>query len=425
MSLSNKDIQSFENITCPFCSLHCDDLSIDNHAGNLKVAKNACLKAKSLIEKKVEPLHPLIDGKQATLEQAIKQAATILKKSKQPLITGLGTDVGGMRNVMRLADKIGSVLDHMHSEGTIRNTKVLQDQGWVMTTMAEIKNRADLVIMAGTDGTTNYPRFFERVIHNKHGMFTSRNKSKEIIYLGEKKAFKISSLVKNTKPTFINFPNEQLGEVIGVLHSMIAGNGIDNNKLTRVKLGPLEKLSERIKQARYGVIVWAPGELNFSHAELTIQSIAELIKYLNRSTRFTGFSLGGNDGGVTATNVCTWRSGYPMRVNFGNGFPEYDPHKYSANNVLLRKETDALVWISSFDATRSIHRAKIPTIILSSTPVAYLRKPHVFIPVGTPGIDCTGQIFRTDSVVALPFKKIREINRATVGYVINEIYKLL
>ena len=206
---------------------------------------------------------------------------------------------------------------------------------------------------------------------------------------------------------------------------MIAGNGIDDNKLTKVKLAPLLLLAERIKKAKYGVIVWEPAALDYEHAELTIQSIGEMVKYLNRSTRFAGFSLSGNDGGVTANNVCTWQCGYPLRVNFGNGIPEYDPHKFSARYVLQKKETDALLWISSFGNIAKIHRARIPAIILSSLPVPFKRKPHVFIPVSTPGIDCKGQLFRTDTVVSLPVKKIRSTDKPSVGEILNSITELL
>jgi len=36
------------------------------------------------------------------------------------------------------------------------------------------------------------------------------------------------------------------------------------------------------------------------------------------------------------------------------------------------------------------------------------REPEVFIPVGVPGLDHAGHFFRTDKVVALPLRKLRE-----------------
>ena len=205
---------------------------------------------------------------------------------------------------------------------------------------------------------------------------------------------------------------------------MIVGHEIDDS-MTRIKLDPLKKLSDRMLQSKYGVIVWAPSELVHSHAELTIQAISELIKYLNRKTRFAGFSLAGNDGGVSALNVCAWQSGYPIRVGFNKGYPEYDPYKYSTRNVLKTKEVDTLIWISSFGSDNTIPAANIPTIVLSSNGITHHKKPEVFIPVGTPGLDNTGQLFRTDNIVALPLKKLREYGRPSVSHILNSLTDIL
>ena len=119
--------------------------------------------------------------------------------------------------------------------------------------------------------------------------------------------------------------------------------------------------------------------------------------------------------------MSTWQSGYPLRVNFSNGFPEYDPYKYSTNNVLKRKEVDTLIWISSFSSNIEPPRARIPTVILATPGIKTSFKPDVFVPVGTPGVDHKGQLFRTDNVVALPLKQIRNTNYLSVAEVIEQI----
>ena len=151
-----------KDVPCPFCSIHCDDLIIHNHSGRLKIKENGCHIAVDRFERPLPQGKPTIRGKTATLDEAISQAAGIFKKSIEPLIAGLATDVGGMRSVMDLADKTGAIIDHMFNDGATRNFLVLQDLGWVMTTMGEIKNRADLIIFAGTDAG-NYPRFYESI----------------------------------------------------------------------------------------------------------------------------------------------------------------------------------------------------------------------------------------------------------------------
>jgi formylmethanofuran dehydrogenase subunit B len=146
---------------------------------------------------------------------------------------------------------------------------------------------------------------------------------------------------------------------------------------------------------------------------------------MNRTTRFAGFSLGGNDGGVSAQNVSAWQSGYPLRVSFAKGFPDYDPHKYSATNVLKRHEVDAMVWISSFGAANKPPKASIPSIVLTDTSIKMDYTPDVHIPVATPGIDHTGQLIRTDSVVSLSLKQIRTSALLSVSSVLDRILSSL
>jgi formylmethanofuran dehydrogenase subunit B len=421
MNLSDKNTITYQDVPCPFCSLICDDLEIKNQDGKLRVLHNGCHKARSHFEREQAQINPRIKGKNCSLDEAISHAVKILKQANQPLITGLGTDINGMRSVIALAEKTGAIIDHMYSDSAYRNIKVLQDHGWIMTTLAEIKNRADLIIFAGTDAASNYPRFFERTVWNDKSVAGMDIKKRQIIYIGENLDISHGKAPSGRQPTYIPCKQEQIGEIIATLHALVVGNKIEKTGLAGTKLTDLEKLAARIKQAKYGVIVWAPAELNFPHAELTVLSIGELIKYLNRTTRYAGFSLGGNDGGTSAQNVSTWQSGYPLRVSYSKGYPDYDPHKYSSANVLRRHEVDAMVWISSFGALSKPPKARIPSIILTDTPVRMEYTPDVYITVATPGLDHSGQLMRTDSVVSLPLKQIRKSNYMSVSRILNRI----
>ena len=414
-----------KDVPCPFCSLHCDDLVIQNQSGKLKIKENGCRISVDRFERDLPESNPAIRGKTATLDEAIARAAKIFKDSSEPLIAGLSTDVGGMRSVMELADKTGAIIDHMYNDGAIRNILVLQDLGWVMTTMGEIKNRADLIIFAGTDAT-NYPRFFERVVWNEKSLFRSDTKKLDIVYLGENLNTSHGKSPSGRQPTHLECPQEEIGEVISVLHALVGGNKTqEKDKIAGIKMVKLEKLAEQMMNASYGVIVWAPGELDFPHAELTIQNFCEIAKYLNRETRFAGFTLGGNDGGMSAINVSAWQSGFPSRVSFNNGYPEHDSQKYATANVLRNKEADALLWISSFSTKVKPARAKIPTIVLATPDTKMAFKPEVFIPVSTPGVDHTGQMIRTDSVVSLLLKQIRSSENPSVKEVLRRIIELV
>ncbi len=417
---SNSTAAITREVTCPFCGILCDDLVIQNQNERLSILENGCPKAIAAFEGEVSVNSPKLKGKKVSLDEAINAVCQILKKSHTPLFAGLASDAGGIRQMMHLADNTGAIIDHMHGDALIRNTLVLQDLGWIMTTLSEIRNRADMIIFAGTD-TTNFPRFFERVVWNKQSMFKLKNDQRQIVYIGDKLNTKPGINPNGKRPTVLNCKNEQIGEVISSLHAMVAGETINTKEIAGIKTKAVEALAEKMKSAKYGVIVWSPAELNIPHAELTIQNFCEIVKYMTRTTRFAGFSLAGNDGATTANSICAWQSGYPLRVNFNKGYPDYDAHRYSTHNVLKNKEADALLWINSFNSIVNPPRASIPSIVLGTPETKLKFKPDVFIPVSTPGVDHSGQLFRTDSVVALPLKQVRQSPYSSVDSILKQV----
>jgi len=167
-------------VTCPACGLLCDDVTLSS-TSPIKV-KNGCAKSISFFEQPYKETKPSVAGKATDLETALRAAAQILDKSNQPLFAGLGTEVQGMRALMRLAGKTGATLDHMHSESTVRNTLALQNSGWQTTTLTEVKNRADVILAIGTDIVSSHPRFFEKLAWNPDSLF--KKTKPEVIYLG-------------------------------------------------------------------------------------------------------------------------------------------------------------------------------------------------------------------------------------------------
>ena len=53
--------------------------------------------------------------------------------------------------------------------------------------------------------------------------------------------------------------------------------------------------------------------------------------------------------------------------------------------------------------------------------MTFTQEPDVFIPVGTPGIDHAGHAYRTDNVVAIRLKKLRESGLPSTAEVLSAI----
>jgi formylmethanofuran dehydrogenase subunit B len=116
-----------------------------------------------------------------------------------------------------------------------------------------------------------------------------------------------------------------------------------------------------------------------------------------------------------------WQTGYGSRTGFGRGWPESDPYYYSTARLLEGREADVLVWISSFDVARRPPPAPVPTVVLGRAGMVLDPEPAVFIPVGTPGIDHAGHLFRTDRVVTLPLRQLRDSALPGVAAVLGAV----
>lgn len=426
---SQTDINStiHEHVACPACGLLCDDLTVSRNAsGMLEVSPNTCARSVQFFQRPLVDASPRIAGKPATLDAAIARAVEILKQSNQPLISGLGTEVQGMRAIMSLADKSCASIDHMNSNAFMRNILVVQNSGWMTTTLTEVRNRVDLLVVVGTDIVSLFPRFFERNIWNRESMFGQKTSKREIVYLGGRNIDTSAGVAPDgRKPDVLPCDLEHLPEVAAALRALANGKKLQVTEVAGIAVIELEKLAERLKAAKYSVIAWATATLDFPHAELAIQNISELVKDLNQTTRSSSLPLGGNEGEMNANQVSAWISGYPIRTSFGKGYPEYDPLYLSADKLLDSNEADALLWISSFNPERTPPQTSIPTVVFGHAAMKLDQEPEVFIPVGTPGIDHNGVSFRSDNVVSLPLSQLRQSTLPSLSTVLTAIEQAL
>ena len=420
--MANFSASTFEAVTCPACGLLCDDVRIERDSTSLlKVSAKGCAKSVTFFERAIETSSPCIAGKTVSLNEAVSKAAEILRGTNQPLFAGLSTEVQGMRSVLSLADKVGATIDHMNAYSSFRNTLVVQNSGWQVTTLTEVRNRVDLLLVIGTDIVSHNPRFFERNVWNKESMFDQDTSAREVVYLGGQNIDTSSGVSpKGIKPTVLPCDLERLPEVVGALRAIVSGKTLIASEIAGIKTSDLESLSERLKAAKYSVVAWVSSDLNIPHAELTIQNITELVIKLNAKTRSSGLPLGGSEGDYSVNQTSTWTSGYPVRSRFTRQHPEYDPHHFSAEQLLANGGADALLWVSEFNPDKTPPKVSIPKIVIGHANMQ-VSDADVFIPVSTAGIDHTGTMFRIDSSVSLPLLKLRESTLPSLAEVIAAI----
>jgi formylmethanofuran dehydrogenase subunit B len=103
------------NATCTFCGCVCDDIELHADGDRIVKARNACSLGEAHFKHHTaERRYPyaLIDGREATVADAVETAAEILYKANMPLVYGLSNlTCEATRGAVALAEMIGGVVD--------------------------------------------------------------------------------------------------------------------------------------------------------------------------------------------------------------------------------------------------------------------------------------------------------------------------
>jgi formylmethanofuran dehydrogenase subunit B len=410
--------------TCPFCPLMCDRFGVRRaaHAApaadrqELELEGSDCARARvGLAQFSAAPpaAPPRVDGRAASLAEAVAAAASVLRASRQPLFGGLGTDVAGARALYRLACVTGAICDAAQGRALGQSLRAQQDRGGYTTTLAEVRARADVVVFVGGLGLDHAPLLFDRlgfgdaVVAQRHvvAIGASAREQEPLAALGKRQGVRVESLPLH-------------GDVFDTVSLLCAAVG------GRVSNAPpqIAALAARLRDARYGVFIGAPIDFP-AHAALLIETVNRIVGQLNASTRAAALWLGGGNGAATVNQVFTWLSGLPLRSRAGPLGLEHEPQCFDAARLLEDGAVDALLWLSSFDAASAPPQTKLPLIVLGHPNLSRScqREGSVFIPVSTPGIGSSGHLFRTDGVVLLPLFAVHDDGLPSAADVMAQI----
>ena len=416
---------SVSDVCCPFCGLLCDDLSLACEGGRVTLADGVCERAaRGYAAASVAPAaSPRVAGREVSLEQALAEAARLLRYARLPLFGGLASDVAGVRAAVSLAGRCRGVLDHAHGPALRRNLRVLQESGWFSTTLAEIRARADLVVAAGRDLCGRFPRLAERVLRSPPMLEEGGEGHRRVVLLGPVEG--LPGSLQGIDARVVPVAMENLAEVAGALRALVRGTPLEATRVAGVEMAVLRELAEQLAAARYSVIARAAGDLDLPHADLAGEHLVGISRTLNRDTRSAVLPLGGTQGDVTAMQVCTWQSGFPLHVDFQRGAPRHDPLRNDGARLLASGEADLLVWVACHTPELLPPAHAGATVIVGHAGMQPAAEPAVFIPAGVPGIDHGGHLFRGDGVVSLPLRVLRDVGLLPAGAILRRIERAL
>ena len=386
--------------TCPFCPLLCDGFGVQVGAdGSVALTGSRCPRATAaLVSQRIPAGAPpaLLDGLPCERAKAMDSARQWLRESHQPMIAGLGADVAGARALYTLAAATGAICDASAGASFFQGLRVLQDRGNFTTTLAEVRNRADVIVCIGGSPAERQPEFFGRC-----GLGEDLVPARHVVVLGGTSA-DLAPLQGMAGVTAELLPLQgDVFDSVALLAAAVAGNGTPP--------AAFAALAQRLHSARYAVLVWEAWRLPAQGA-LLVEAVNRIVGTLNRKTRAATLPLGGGDGAATSNQVFAWLSGLPLRTRIGERGLEHEPHLFDTQRLLDDGAADLLLWANAFGVPPPA-RAKGQRLVLLAPPsmAAHAAAPGtLFIPIATPGIGAGGHLFRTDGVVMLPLHAMRD-----------------
>jgi formylmethanofuran dehydrogenase subunit B len=322
--------------------------------------------------------HATIDGAPASLDDAAVAAARLIARSHQPLIAGLGADIDGARAAIALAERVGGVIEHMHSAALLRDLDSMRETCVMLTAPGEARVRADVVLLVGDGLTETWPALNERLLRppaRPEGVDVERR----IVWLAPQASDKIPRFDGDIDVIAAGV-GSTLAANLAALRARVKGRPIAQ---AGIALAMLDSLAAALKGARFGVAVWTAASLG----ALEIEMLNGLVRDLNETTRFSTLPLSSPDNGAGVLAACGWATGFPMRTGFGAGVPIHDPWRFDAERLVASGETDCVLWISAFEASPPAWLSAANVIALCESTAEFAKEPSVRITVGRPGFD--------------------------------------
>ena len=398
------ELKVIEDATCTFCGCVCDDMELTVENNRITKAKNACVLGKAWflnhhIEDRPEAT---IEGQPATYAAAIERAADILVNATYPMTYGLSdTTCEAQRVALAISDWIGACVDTTTSVCHGPSGIAFQSVGEVTCTLGEIKNRADFIIFWGGNPAESHPRHFTKYSLMPKGQFVPNGRKDRTAVLIDVRKTKSAKAVD----IFLQLKPRSDFELCWAMRALAKGIDVDPSveEKTGIELDRLKDVVERMKQAKFGVILFGMGLTMTRGKHMNSEAVLALARDMNQHTRWTAKPMRGHGNVTGADNVVTWSTGYPFGVNLGRGYPRFNPGEFTASDLLARGEADAALIIASdpmsnFSQPARDHLAKINSVVLDPKESQTTRVATVAFTTATYGINTPGTVYRMDDV---------------------------
>jgi formylmethanofuran dehydrogenase subunit B len=383
---------------CSFCSLVCELPDQDDRPAG---SEPWCIKRSGL--RKLVPLRlasmasahraavasdaaVTSDPQESFLESSLRIASLQLRRASSILVTGRIHCVESARGSIELARRFDAAIDPWDSDPASDAVSAMQRGGGYSVSLGEARDRAELWVVVGQDSLLEQTPRLPSAMH--------RGESVPLLLLGHWSDASIQ-IFRDAGFDVICIECEledlpkRLGQWarVGQTHSE-------------------SQVGQWLLEAKYTVLLYAPSALDVEGRDLWIEALDRWVLQRNETTRAVTLSWGTLQSSFHQT--CTWLTGFPGRIQFREGIPQYDPHGYRAKDWVDRQTANAqaksrslLVWVddSLEELPSELLELDLPKLIIGPNPGSSNHQADRWLPAGIVGVTHTVNMFRGDQTV--------------------------
>jgi formylmethanofuran dehydrogenase subunit B len=404
--------------TCSGCSLLCDDIVIRSDGLFIDEVVGACLRGKERFDQVTARNRirtPMIrkDGnlEKINWEDAIKETIKIIKNATNPLFYGFSnSSCETQYKGIKLAQNINGFID---SNASICQGKVLgiaNEIGINLTTITEIINKADLLILWGANPAESIPRLLNKTLFSRGKFRMTGREIKTLVIIDPVKS--ASYNVMGVRDIALRIkPGSDIELIRALKEECCQADSIPSEGVAGIDQEDLKRILLHIMGTENGVIFLGQGVLKSDKNNQLIREILEFIQIINlkqEKGRMSLIMMGGHYNMIGFDHVALSSTGKRGGVQFKDG--ELIDTKSNLVSKIANDDFDSSIIvgtdpISHFPFSLSSKLAKKPIILIDNKMTATAELADIILPTAITGIECEGLAFRLDHV-PIHLKKI-------------------
>ncbi|MFX0017889.1 MAG: formylmethanofuran dehydrogenase subunit B [Promethearchaeota archaeon] len=405
---------------CSGCSLLCDDIIVKTDGIYIDEVFGACLKGKEKFDQ-VTSQHRILSPRirkdenllKASWDDALQKVVDLIKNSKKPLIYGLSnSSCEAQLKGIELAKLINGFID---SNASICQGKVLDNainSGITLTTITEIINKADLILLWGFNAAESIPRLLNKVLFSRGKFRMTGREIKTLIIIDPVKTASFNTMGVRDVALRIT-PGKDLDLIKVLKEECCAADSIPSEGVAGLDKDDMKRLLQHLSGAEYGVIFVGQGLLTPQKNSNLINELLELVQMINlkqKRGRITLVMMGGHFNMNGFDHVA-------LSLFGENGALQFRDNQISKTDETIiskieKEDFDCSIFIgtdpiSHFPMSLSSKLAKKPIILIDNRDSATLQLASIVLPTAITGIECSGLVYRLDHI---PIELKRIIN---------------